>query len=86
MTWIIRKSVAALIVVLALLAGAALGYAQARQGAKPAPSVLLNSPDIGFRVEGQKENSVVGRFVVRINGRWLDVDNSFAPKVLTTGH
>ena len=85
MTSIVRRSVAALVLVLALLAGAALGYAQAGRDTKPAPSLLLTSPDIGFRMERQTGNSVVGQFVVRVNGRWLDVDNSFAPKVLTTG-
>jgi hypothetical protein len=46
---------------------------------------VLSGADVGFRVEGQKGDAMVGRFVVRVNGRWLDVDAAFSPKVLTTG-
>ena len=57
--------------------------AKARQEANPSP-VVLSGADIGFRVEGHKEKSVVGRFVVRVNGQWFDVDAAFSPRVLTT--
>ena len=59
-------------------------YARARQRPAAFP-LVLSGADVGFRVEGQKGDAVVGRFVVRVNGRWLDVDAAFSPKVLTTG-
>jgi hypothetical protein len=59
--------------------------AKARQAADPAAPLVLSGADVGFRVEGRKGKAVVGRFVVRVNGQWLDVDAAFSPKVLTTG-
>jgi hypothetical protein len=59
--------------------------ARTRQRPTEVP-LVLSGADLGFRVEGQKGDAVVGRFVVRVNGRWLDVDAAFSPKVLTTGH
>ena len=56
------------------------GDAQGRQGTDP---MVLSGSDIGFRVEGHKGEAVVGRFVVRVNGKWRDVDAPFAPRVLT---
>jgi hypothetical protein len=96
-----RNCVVLLVLTLTLAAGAALGAAQAqskrspiewgtlqgRQDAVPnKPPFVLSGADIGFRVESQKANAVVGRFVVRVNGQWLDTETGFAPKILTTGH
>jgi hypothetical protein len=78
-----RKCLAVFALLLALLAAAAVGYAQG-QGTKPLPSLMVSGSDIGFRLEGRKGNSVTGRFMVRIEGKWLDVDYAFGPKVLTT--
>jgi hypothetical protein len=36
-----------------------------------APEVIAG-PNLGFRVESTRDGVVVGRFVVRIGGRWLD--------------
>jgi hypothetical protein len=100
MTSTIHKCVVALVLTLTLLAGAALGYAQTQPKRSPiewgtlqggpganttAPSLVVSGPDIGFRVDSQKGNSVVGRFVVRVNGQWLDVESAFAAKPLSTG-
>jgi hypothetical protein len=92
-----RKFAVAVVLVMTFAAGAALAYAQTQSKRSPirfgtnlrgaaaqvAP-LVLSGPDLGFRVEAQKDKSVVGRFVVRINGQWLDVETGFAPKVLTT--
>jgi hypothetical protein len=86
MTSIVRTFVVAFLLMLALLGAAALGYAQARSGTSPVPPLVLSGTDIGFRLEGRKGTSVVGRFVVRIDGQWVDVDYTFGPKVVTTGH
>jgi hypothetical protein len=66
-----------------LIAWAAFAYAQARPDARPVPSLLVSGNDIGFRVEGYKGTAVIGRFVVRIDGRWVDVVPRFGPKILT---
>jgi hypothetical protein len=73
------------LILLSLLSGTAIGYAQAQRMLKPNSVVVLSGEDIGFRVEGLKESSVTGKFVIRISGRWVDVDNSFAPKPATDG-
>lgn len=83
MTSLVRKSIAAFALTAALLAAAALGYAQARPRLKTIQPMILSGDDIGFRVERHKGSSVVGRFMVRIDGRWIDVDASFEPRIVT---
>ena len=75
------------LIVLSLIAGTAIGYAQAQapRTLKPNNVVVLSGPDVGFRVEAIKESSVTGRFVVRISGRWVEVENSFAPRLTIQG-
>ena len=36
-----------------------------------APTVISGS-DLGFRIESREGNVPIGKFVVRINGRWVD--------------
>jgi hypothetical protein len=79
-----RKSLFAFALVLVLVVSAVFGYAQVR-GTVPVAPVVLSGADLGFRVEGRRENSVVGRFVVRVNGHWVEVDSSFGAQLLTTG-
>jgi hypothetical protein len=85
--------VVALGFVLAVLGAAAWGLAQGRQtapvfpqiqGVPPEVPLVLSGEDIGFRVERRKGASAVGRFVVRIEGQWVDVEASYGPRVLTT--
>jgi hypothetical protein len=45
--------------------------------------MVLSGNDIGFRVEGRKGSVVVGRFVVRIDGKWVDAESSFVSRPLT---
>jgi hypothetical protein len=43
----------------------------------PAPTlVVLSGGDIGFRVDGVRGNLPVGRFVVRVDGRWVEPELS----------
>jgi len=44
---------------------------------------LCSGNDIGFRVEDVKNNRLVGRFVVRVNGQWREVEESAITKRLT---
>ncbi|HEU4937434.1 MAG TPA: hypothetical protein VFT39_13315 [Vicinamibacterales bacterium] len=73
------------LIVLSLITGSAIGHAQAQRTLKPNNVVVLSGPDIGFRVEGIKESSVTGRFVIRVSGRWVEVENSFAQKPVADG-
>jgi hypothetical protein len=100
MTSILRNSFVALGLAGTFIAGGALGYPQTQSKRRPLEFVtppdqdgnaakqrvlgVLSGEDLGFRVESQKANAVVGRFVVRVYGQWVDVEAAFAPKVLTT--
>lgn len=95
----LRNGVVVAVAAFTLGAGAALGAAQTqskrspiewgtlqgRQDAAPSTPFVLSGQDIGFRVESHKGNAVVGRFVVRVNGQWIDTESGFAAKILTTG-
>jgi hypothetical protein len=47
------------------------------------PGRIISGNDIGFRVEDVKNNRLVGRFVVRVNGQWREVEESAITKRLT---
>ena len=73
----------AVVVALLMLAVGAWGSAQAQfqlpqlQGVQPVqPPIVLSGSDIGFRVDGRKGDSPVGRLVVRVNGQWVDAEIS----------
>lgn len=34
--------------------------------------LILSGSDIGFRIEGQSNGRPYGRFVVRVNGEWVE--------------
>ena len=59
---------------------------------RPAPSPLQPQPtvitgnDFGFRVDARKGNTPVGRFVVRIDGRWVEIEESSSLRRLTAGN
>jgi hypothetical protein len=80
-----RTRVLMVLLAAVLIVWTAFGYAQARPDARPVVPLVLSGGDIGFRVEGHKGTAVVGRFVVRIDERWIDVEPSFGPRVLTSG-
>jgi hypothetical protein len=65
-----------------MVAAGAWGYAQAVLPSGQAP-VVLSGSDIGFRVEGRRGNTPSGRFVVRINGQWVEVEQSVGTMRLT---
>ena len=62
------------------------GPAPPARGVPPAqddPARIISGNDIGFRVEDVKNNRLVGRFVVRVNGQWREVEESAITKRLT---
>ena len=68
-------------------------WASAQAPLQPSPRVpppgqddaakIISGNDIGFRVEDVKNNRLVGRFVVRVNGQWREVEESAITKRLT---
>ena len=64
-------------------AQAALPQRPPQSGPAGEPPTVISGSDIGFRVENRRGNTAVGRFVVRINGQWLDVEESVVAKRLT---
>ena len=49
---------------------------------QPGPTVIAGN-DLGFRIDSRKGRTPIGRFVVRINGEWVEIEESFALKRLT---
>jgi len=44
---------------------------------------IISGSDLGFRVERQQSNRVMGTFVVRINGEWIVAEPAPGAKALT---
>jgi hypothetical protein len=62
------------------------GFAQAQkkpQQAPPAP-IVLSGADIGFRVQGNRGDHVVGTLVVRMNGEWIAAEPADGVKKLSS--
>jgi len=55
----------------------AVGAWSSRQG-QPAgrQPVIVSGDDIGFRVEGERDGTKIGRLVVRVDGKWVEVEFS----------
>lgn len=45
---------------------------------KPVTPRVMSGGDVGFRVEGLRGDTPVGRLVVRVNGRWVEAELSGA--------
>ena len=48
-----------------------------------AAPIVISGNDVGFRMEGRKGNTPVGRLVVRIDGKWMDVESVWTSKPIT---
>ena len=68
--------------VLTFSGGAAWGTTQATQVDRVNPKVLAG-PDVGFRVEGRRGATPVGRIVVRVNDNWVEAELAPAPRLVT---
>ena len=83
MTSAARKCIVAVGLILAVVVGAAGGYALGLQSARATPT-LFSGVDVGFRMEGRKGNTPVGRLVVRIDAQWVAVDVAPVARVVAT--
>jgi hypothetical protein len=73
---IINPRLVTIVVALAITIGAAgWSFAQAF-AAQPVQPIVLTGTDIGFRMEGRRGKTPVGKFVVRVGGEWVAVEFS----------
>ena len=49
----------------------------------PAAAEVISGSDLGFRIDSRKGDTPVGRLVIRINGQWVEVEESVRLKRLT---
>jgi hypothetical protein len=43
---------------------------------EPVPAVVLSGAEIGFRMVARKGDKAVGHLVVRVDGRWVEAEQS----------
>jgi hypothetical protein len=78
------RSTAALVVVwtLSMIAAAKIATAQAPEMVPSAIPIVVSGNDLGFRIDGQRGQTPVGRIVVRIDGQWVEAELSRVGKPL----
>ena len=65
------------------LAFAALVSAQIYRRQPVDPPIVLSGDDIGFQITARDGSTPVGRLVVRIDGKWVPVKESYVPSGLS---
>ena len=69
---------------LSLIIVGAFAHAQTpTQRGNAAPPTIISGSDLGFRVARQQGGRVLGTFVVRINGEWVDAEPAAGAKALS---
>jgi hypothetical protein len=66
------KVTLAWVVLLIVVAAASLLVAQTNNADKR----IVSGPDLGFRVDGERNGVPTGHFVIRVNGSWVEVKES----------
>jgi len=77
--------------VISIFAAGMWGHAQAPlppREPRTAPSqgdlsTVISGNDLGFRIDSRKAGTPIGRFVVRINGQWGELEESVGVRRLT---
>ncbi len=67
-----RATFRLLVVASVLVVTFAAGRWAQGQGIQPQTPTVISGNDIGFRIDGRKGNTPLGRLVVRINGEWVE--------------
>jgi hypothetical protein len=70
--------------VLSLIIVAGFAQAQKKHRLAPPAPVVLSGADIGFRVQGDRGDHVVGTLVVRMNGEWIAAEPAGGVKTLSS--
>ena len=86
-----KKLVLAVVWVVSMFAAGVWGYAQVpvpqpapRQPGTGEQSTVIAGGDLGFRVDGHKGKTPLGRFVVRIDGRWVEIEEAAGVRRLSS--
>ncbi len=79
----IRWVLLAVVVIGSFLTVGSLAYAQGYKAAHPVTPKVLSGGDIGFRVESVRGETPVGRLVVKVNEKWVDIEFSSGMSILT---
>jgi hypothetical protein len=53
-----------------------------READPGAPAAVISGSDLGFRPDGWKGKARTGKFVVKINGEWVDVLESATARAI----
>ena len=69
-----RNKVIAVVCFVLILGGARTWMAAQAIPITPVPPRVLSGADVGFRVEGLRGNTPVGKIVVRVHGQWIEAD------------
>ena len=78
------RFVLAVVWLISLWAAAAIG--QTPRVTTPEPSLsekVFSGKDLGFRIDGYEGTVPIGKFVVRVNDRWVEVEPKFEPQIRT---
>jgi hypothetical protein len=73
-----RHTLIAIVCFVLVLAGAATWIAAQSVAVTPVTPRVLSGDDIGFRVEGLRGSTPVGKIVVRVNGQWIEAEAASA--------
>ena len=91
----LNKRAVAVAIWLSMSAVGSVGYSQAQVPLPPrqprfppsaqAPeATILSGNDVGFRIDGWKGDAPIGTLLVRVNGQWLEAQQSMQLKRLTS--
>ena len=78
-----RTRYALLAIVVAFALGAGIASAQLLFTTPVTPHVVTGA-ELGFRVEGLRGNTPIGRVVVKVEGQWVEADFGSATRPLST--
>ena len=65
----------ALLWIASLIVVGSIATAQTTQATRPDPAAVISGADFGFKPEGGQGRARTGKFVVRINGEWVEAVN-----------
>jgi hypothetical protein len=71
-----RVAVLGILWSLSVVGAATIAMAQAPE---TVPPIVVSGNDVGFRIEGQRGQTPVGKIVVRIDGQWVEASLSQLP-------
>ena len=73
------------VLVAILMLGFVGGWVSAQsRAAVPVTPTVRSGENIGFRVEGYRDNVAVGKLVVQVDGKWVEADFSGGVRRLTS--